>query len=212
MQMKTTALILFFAFVSFGLFSDDIAKDVKYSRGKIFLQNNDTVDVYVKVESLYNMQSSIQYVDSTGNEYFLLPSNASGFCLLYKNDTMYFESRKDLKMVLFSSKKSKSSFIHRVSNGNLPLYYFVEKELVSDGIDQVLADFPRYMVLLDQEWFSITVKYFVSDFKKLISNLKGEYNMEQMKALMNEIEDGKYKFEDTPLIIERSNKIPAAHN
>ena len=166
--MKTSALIIFFAFVPFGLFSNEIAKDVKYSRGKIFLKNNDTVDVYVKVESLYNMQSGIQYVDSTWNEYSLIPSKASGFCLLYQNDTMYFESRKDLKMVLFSSKKSKSSFIHRVSNGNLPLYYFVDKELVMDGIDQVSADFPRYMVLLDQEWFSITVKYFVSDFKKLI--------------------------------------------
>ena|GEM_PF-1060794 len=210
--MKTTALILFFAFVTFGLFSDDMAKDVKYSRGKIFLPNNDTLDVYIKVESLYNMQSGIQYVDSTGNEYSLIPSKAKGFCLLYKNDTMYFESRKDLKMVLFSSRKSKSSFIHRISNGNLPLYSFVEKKLVRDGIDQVLADFPRYMVLLDQEWFSITVKYFVSDLKRLFSNLKGEYNAEQMKALMNEIEDGKYKFEDTPLIIERSNKIPAAHN
>lgn len=59
------------------------------------------------------------------------------------------------------------------------------------------------MVLMNQKWFSITKKYFVNDFKKLILNLKGVYNGKQIHALMNVIEDGKYTFQDTPLILER---------
>lgn len=56
------------------------------------------------------------------------------------------------------------------------------------------------MILQNMEWFLITDKFFVNYFKKLISNLKGEYNAEQMNALMNEIENGKYKFKDTTLV------------
>ena len=138
--MKTTALFIIFIIVPVCLFSQQIAKDGKYSKGKIFLQNNDTVNVYVKVESIYNMQDGILYLDSVGNEHPLLPSKAFGFCLLYKNDTMNFESRKDLNMVLFVSKKTKNNFVYRISGGSLPLYYFIEKQLVMDGIDQVQAD------------------------------------------------------------------------
>lgn len=208
--MKTNILIFIFGIIPFWLFSNIDAKDVKYSRGKIYLPNNDTVNVYVRSESIYNMQSGIHYLDSTGTEHSLVPTKAKGFVLLYKNDTMEFESRKDLKMVLFTSKKSKSSFIYRVSNGHLPLFYFVEKQLVMDGIDQVLSDFPRYMILLDQEWFSVTPKSFVSDLKKLVSNLKGELNTDQINLLWKDVVDEKYKFGDTPLFIERLNKIPAA--
>ena len=210
--MKSSILILVFLIVPFVLFSASSPKDVKFSKGKIFFQNGDTVNVYIKVAKLYDLQSGIQYLDTAGNEHSLLPSKAKGFCLLYKNETLYFESRKDLKMVLFSSKKSKSSFVNKVSGGNMPLYYFVEKKLVMDGIDQVSVEFPHYMILLNQEWISISTKYFVNDFRKLVSSLKGEYNAEQMKALMNEIIDGKYKFEDTPVVVEKFRKIPVAEN
>jgi len=210
--MKIALLILIFAISPFWLFSDEKTKDTKYSRGKIYLLNNDTVDVYVKSEPVYDMQGGIHYLDSTGTAFSLLPSKAKGFSLLYKNDTMNFESRKDLKMVLFTSKKSKSNFIYWVSNGSLPLYYFVEKQLVMDGIDQVKVDVPRYMVLVDQDWFSITSKSYAADFTRLISNLKEVYNNEQMKALLTEVADGKYKFDDTPLVIARLTKIPAFKN
>ena len=138
--MKSSILILVFLIVPFVLFSASSPKDVKFSKGKIFFQNGDTVNVYIKVAKLYDLQSGIQYLDTAGNEHSLLPSKAKGFCLLYKNETLYFESRKDLKMVLFSSKKSKSSFVNKVSGGNMPLYYFVEKKLVMDGIDQVSVE------------------------------------------------------------------------
>lgn len=210
--MKIALLILVFAIVPFWLYSDEKDKDTKYARGKIYLLNNDTVDVYVKSESVYDMQGGINYLDSTGTAYSLIPSKAKGFSLFYKNDTMDFESRKDLRLVLFTSKKTKSNFIYRVSNGSLPLFYFVEKQLVMDGIDQVQVDFPRYMILLDQEWFSITSKSFAADFTKLVSNLKEVYNNEQMKALLTEVADGKYKFDDTPLLIEKLTKIPAFKN
>ena len=125
---------------------------------------------------------------------------------------MYFESRKDLNMVLFVSKKTKNNFIYRISGGSLPLYYFIEKQLVMDGIDQVQAERPRYLVLFDQDWYPISSKYFVGEFRKLFSNLKEKYNAKEMKVLLNEILDGKYNFEDTPAVIERLRKIPSAQN
>lgn len=210
--MRTSLLIFILVIVPFCLFSEAIVKDGKYSKGKIFFQKNDTLNVYVKVESIYNMQDGIHYLDSTGNEHSLLPSKATGFCLLYKNDTMYFESRKDLNLVLFVSKKTKHKFVYRVSDGSLPLYYFVEKQLVMDGIDQVQADRPRYLVVFDDEWYSISSKYFINEFRKLFSNLKGTYDARELKALLNEIADGKYNFEDTPAIIERLSKIPVSQN
>ena len=207
--MKFSVLILLIILAPLGLFSFERDKDSQYSRGKIFLLNGDTVPVYVKSVPIYNMQSGIQYLDTIGNKHSLIPSMAKGFCLMYKNDTVYFESRKDLKFVLFTSKKSKSSFIYRISNGKIPLYYFVEKGLKMDGIDQVTVELPRYMILLDQEWYSLTKKYFVSDFKKLVSNLKGVLNTQQMDGLYKEVEDEKYKFDNTRLVIEKLNKIPA---
>ena len=210
--MKTTALIFILVIVPFCLFSQQIVKDGKYSKGKIFLQKNDTMNVYVKVESIYNMQDGIQYLDSAGKEHSLLPSKSLGFRLLYKNDTMYFESRKYLNMVLFVSKKTKSNFIYRVSGGSLPLYYFIEKKLVMDGIDQVQADRPRYLVLFDQDWYPISSKYFTGEFQKLFSNLKDVYNAKEMKALLDEIVDGKYNFEETPAVIERLSKMTKAQN
>ncbi len=208
--MKTKALIIMLALVPFWLFSEVSAKDNKYSRGKIFLLNNDTIEVFIRSEPLFNLQNGIHYLDSTKRECSMLPANSKGFCLIYKNDSMYFESRKDLKLVLLSSKKSKSSFVHRVSTGNLPLYYFVEKQLVMNGIDQVSSEYPRYIVLHDQEWYSLTPKNFISDFKKLISNLKGVFDSARMQALLQEVADAKYNFETTPLLIEKLKQIPAA--
>jgi hypothetical protein len=210
--MKYNALVFFLLLSHMWLAADEKGKNVKYSRGKVFLQNGDAVNAYIKTDALYNMQSGIHCLDSTGNEYALLPSNAKGFCMMFKKDTMYFESRRDLKTVLFTSKKSKSSFIYRVSNGKLPLYYFLEKGLKMDGIDQVTVELPRYLILLDQEWFSLTKKYFVSDFKKLISNLKGVLNKQQMDELYNDVADKKFKYDNTPLVIEKLNKIPSFVN
>jgi hypothetical protein len=210
--MKYNSLILILLIIPMWLLSDEISKDVKYSRGKVFLQNGDTVKAYIKSEAIYNLQSGIHCLDSLGNEYSLLPSNAKGFCMMFKNDTMYFESRRDLKTVLFTSKKSKSSFIYRISNGKLPLYYFIEKGLKMDGIDQITVELPRYLILLDQEWYSLTKKYFVSDFKKLISNLKGVLDKEQLDKLYFEVADEKFEFDNTPLLLGKLNKIPAASN
>lgn len=210
--MKTITLALLFAIVPFLLFSDPATKDDKYTRGKIFLQNNDTINVYIKVASLSQMQSGIQYVDSIGKEHSLLPSKAKGFCLLNKNNTLYLESRRDLKTVLLPSKKSKSCFIYRVSNANIPLYYYIEEQLVMKGIDMIKVDSPRYMILFDQEWISLTPKYFVSDFRSLVSNLKGDLDSEKLNALLQKVIDGEYKFDDTPIVIESLNKIPAAKN
>ncbi len=207
--MKTKALIIMLSFIPFWLFSEVSAKDNRYSRGKIFLLNNDTIDVFIRSEPLFNLQNGIHFLDSTKKERSLLPANSKGFCLIYDNDSMYFESRKDLKLVLLTSKKSKSSFIHRISTGNLPLFYFIEKQLVMVGIDQVLSEFPRYIVLHDQEWYSLTPKYFVTDFKKLISALKGVYNTARMQVLLQEVADEKYNFETTPVLIEKLKQIPA---
>jgi hypothetical protein len=210
--MKYCTLLFFLILASMRLNADEKVREIKYSHGKVFLQNGDTVNAYIKSEALYNLQSGIHCLNSTGNEYSYLPSNAKGFCMMFKNDTMYFESRRDLKTVLFTSKKSKSSFIYRISNGKLPLYYFIERGLKMDGIDQVTVELPRYLILLDQEWFSLTKKYFVRDFKKLCSYLSGVLNADQLSILINDVTDSKYKFEDTPFVIEKLNKIPVAKN
>jgi hypothetical protein len=210
--MKYNVLMFILLIIPMWLLSDEISKDLKYAHGKLFLQNNDTINVYIKVESIYKMQSEIQYIDTTGHEFILLPSKAKGFCLMYQNDTMYFESSRDLKMVLFTSKKAKSSFIYRISNGKLPLFYVVEKELKMDGFDQITVDAPRYLILLDQEWYPITPKYFVSDFNKIFSNLKSEYDAKQLKLLQNEIVERNFMFDHTPIIISKLNMIPSIKN
>ena len=212
--MKKYILSFLLIIISTVLFASDPVQNVKYSHGKIYLQNKDTIEVYIKNESLFKMQSGIHYLDKTGHEISLSPSKATGFSLFYKDDTLLFESRTDINPFVFTSKKDRSSFINRVSTGKLPLYYFINEKFFMEGKDMVTADIPVYMIPFNQDWFSISEENFVNDFKKLISRLKREYDENQLNALLLKLAKGNYKFEETPLIIEKfnTNKIQKIFN
>lgn len=203
MKMKTLILLLVFAPL-FMQAVNLIPKD-KYAHGKIFLLNHDSVEVYIKIDKIYNLQNGIQYVDTTGKEFTLKPENARGFKLVYPNETMVFESRNDLGSALFQSKNKNYSFVLRVFNGNLPLYYFIETKLAMDGIDQVEQERSRYFVRFGGEWYSFSKENFKNDGKKLLSLLKREgYNTKNLRL---NLDTGLFKFEDTPIFISECAKL-----
>ena len=210
--MKTKLLFLSLVIISFCLFANDLLSKDKYAHGKVFLMNHDTLNVYVKVESLYNMQNGIQYVDSIGIEHLLNPAKAKGFNLVYSDGTMVFESRNDLTKVLFQLKNPGYYFVQRILDGKLSLYYFVEKKLVMEGIDQVLIEKARYFVRINEEWYTITKEYFKNDCRKIFSILKREGFVNEIKAMINDIDSDKYKYEDTPTIIDRCNHLILSGN
>jgi len=83
---------------------------------------------------------------------------------------------------------------------------------LDENSEQIHADRTCYQVLFDQNWYLISPKYFINDFRKLFSNFKEVNNAKEMKTLLNEIADGKYNFEGTPKVIERLSKITETQN
>lgn len=205
--MKTKALILLLAIMPFGLKAvNSIPKD-QYANGQVFLLNNDTLRVYIKIDKLLNLQNGIQYVDTMGMEYNLKPEDAKGFCMFYPDDTMYFESRNDIQKVLFKPKNNSQIFIHRVQKGKLPLYYFIETKFEMEGLDQIEVERARYFVNYANEWYPVSKDRFRNDFQKIFSLLKGDGFGNVIKPLQLEIGSGRFKFEETPLLIKEINAL-----
>lgn len=207
MQMKILTLILFWVIVTFSLFAKEQDKNAKYAHAQVFLLNNDTLSVYIKIEKISDMQNGIQYVDSMGMEFRLKPMDAKGFSLIYPDDTMFFESRNDLDRALFHSKKKDWYFIHRVLKGKLSLYYFIESKLEMEGLDQVLMEKSLYFVWYKNEWYPISKELFKNDFTKFGSVLKRHGLGDKTKTLLSDIDAGKFKFEDTPLLISKFSDL-----
>ena len=205
--MKIIFLVILIAIIPFYIYSKDPLPKDKYAVGKVFLKNNVTLNVYVKIESFYNMQLGIQYVDSMGLEHQLLPSKAKGFSLIYQNETMVFESRHDLTKVVFQPRFPDYFFINRISTGRFSLYFFIEKKLVMEGIDQVEAEKSRYLVLYNDDWYPISKDYFRGDCSKLFTLLKREGYTTESKKLSKELNSDGFKYETTPALIERINQL-----
>jgi len=201
--MKTKALIILLIVVPLFLQASQFILKDKYAYGQVFLLNNDTLSVYIKIEKIPDMQNGIQYVDSMGMEFKLKPIDAKGFSLIYPDDTMFFESRNDLDRALFHSKKKDCYFLHRVIKGKLSLYYFIESKLGMEGLDQVLMEKSLYFVRYKNEWYPISKELFKNDFAKLGSVLKRDGLGDKTKTLLSDINAGKFKFEDTPLLISK---------
>lgn len=153
------------------------------------------------------MQKGIQYVDSKGFEYTTDPFKAKGFWLIYQEDTMVFESRSDIDKALFQPKKASTCFVLRIKKGNLPLYYFLDERLEMDGIDQVLREKPFYLLWFKEEWYPISKEHFTNDFRKVISMLKKAGFENEIKELVANFIEAKYKFEDTPEVIKLCEEL-----
>jgi hypothetical protein len=207
MQMKLLTLILFGVTVTFSLFAKEKDKNAKYAHGQVFLLNNDTMSVYIKIEKISQMQNGIQYVDSMGMEFELKPFDAKGFNLIYPDDTIYFESRNDLDRALFQSKKKDWYFVHQALKGKLSLYYFIESKLEMEGLDQILIEKSLYFVWYKNVWYKISEELFKNDFKKFGTVLKRDGFEDKIKTLLTEIIAGEYKFEDTPLLISKFSDL-----
>jgi len=121
----------------------------QYAHGMIYLLNRDTIEAYIKVKEIVKMQERIELIDTAGFEYSVKPSQAAGFCLLFPEDTMVFESRDDLVNAIFKSKKEPYSFLLRLKEGNMPLYYFFEEKLEMSGVDQIWVEKPKIISRID---------------------------------------------------------------
>ncbi len=205
--MKIAVLLILISIIPFCSYSKDPLPKDKYAIGKVFKKNNDTLDVYIKIDSFYNMQLGIQYVDSMGLEHQLLPSKAKGFSLIYQNETMVFEARHDLTKVVFQPRFPDYFFINRISTGRFSLYFFIEKKLVMEGIDQVEAEKSRYLVLYNDDWYPISKDYFRGDCSKIFTFLKREGFITESKKLSKELNSDGFKYETTPALIERINQL-----
>jgi hypothetical protein len=207
--MKNKTYFLAIALLLY-LTAQGAAPKEKYVPGRVILLNKDTLKVFIKVKSLLEMQDGIEYKDSTGKMYAIAPANAKGFFFINEKDSMFFESRRDLKIGVVNPSNPKARFVYRVAKGKLVLYYYVTSKLVMVGFEQVAQDEPHYLVRLDTEWYHIAGSNLKHTFKKLFAMLREEekgdkYN--NILTLMNDIENDKYKFDDTPAIVERYNNI-----
>ncbi len=208
-KMKRDAIVfLFFGlFGPFILLAGTIDPKEQYAHGMIFLLNRDTIEAYIKVEKIVKMQEQIEFIDTAGFEYSVKPSQAAGFCLLFPEDTMVFESRDDLVNAIFKSKKEPYSFVLRLKEGNMPLYYFYEEKLEMSGVDQILVEKPRYLALFRNVLHPIRRKYFKNDVRKIYLLMRREGFGNEIDELMNDVEKNKYSYEETPKTISRIDAI-----
>lgn len=179
----------------------------KYALGKLFFLNNDTMSVYVKIDKIIHLQKGITYVDTTGVEHKLAPADAKGFCLIYPEDTMFFERVEDFQKALFQPKKKSTFFINRLQKGRISLYYFVDTKLEMDGIDQVSVEQGRYFAYFKGEWFPVSKENYWSDFRKILSVLKKEVEIQSWKEIALKVDSSLLKFEDTPEFIHLCNQL-----
>ncbi len=206
--MKMRLLLLFMGMISvYSNAFPNISKD-EYAIGKVFLVNNDTLSVYIKIDRLINLQNSIMYVDTTtGKEYILKPEKAKGFCLIYPDDTMYFESIPDFQRALFHAKYKKVFFVHCLQKGKIPLYYFVDIKLVKEGLDMVPTERGRYFALFRDEWFPVSKESYWTDSRKILSALKSFAVPKEWKDLVLKVDSSQLKFEDTIEFINLCNNL-----
>ncbi|MBL7969789.1 MAG: hypothetical protein JNK09_22495 [Prolixibacteraceae bacterium] len=205
--MKLKMLFVFLGIVFLCTEAYSTFPKEKYALGKLFFINNDTMSVYVKIDKIINLQNGIAYVDSMGREYHLKPDDARGFCLIYPNDTMFFESITDFQKALFQPKNRKAFFVHRLQTGKISLYYFIDTKLEMDGIDQVSAERGRYFAHFKGEWFPVSNENYWSDFRKILSVIKKDSQPNEWKSVTLKVDSSELKFEDTPEFIHLCNQL-----
>lgn len=189
--MKTT-LFLFVMLLSATLLGSTKQKlKSGYQPGGIISLNNDTIAADIKFESILKLQNEVKFIDAGGKKKSFKPGVISGFFVNTNNGKLIFESRDDIRISVFPSKKG--DFVLRVSKDIYPLYYFVTTKMINTGIESEMVEVPHYLVRMDYRWFH----YNKDNFEDCVKLFKDD------RSLVKDIEKSKYQFSDFPEIVAR---------
>ena len=189
--MKTTLLLLFII-LSLTAFSSSFQKKKQgYLPGAIISLNNDTIYADIKSDKILKLQTAVKFIDDGGKKKTFKPGMINGFYYETEEGKMFFESRDDIRISIFPSKKG--NFVHRISNDIYPLYYFETSRMENTGPESVMVAVPHYLVYLDFRWYHYNKDNF-EDCDKLFKDVR---------SLSRDIQNNKYRFEDFPEIVER---------
>ncbi len=189
MKAIIISLILIASYASF----EGVSQKSKpgYYPGGIISLNNDTVFADIKFESIVSLQGRVKFIDAGGKRKSFKPDMIQGFFIKINNKELFFESRDDIKVSVFSPKRG--SFINRISNDIYPLYYYITTRMENTGVESRMVEEPNYLVRMDYRWY----KYNNSNFEDCIEIF------EQDRNLVKDIEKGKYSFIEFPEIVSR---------
>jgi len=189
--MKSIVCLLLFIF-PLSLWSNSFQKEkTAYRKGGIISLNNDTISADIKVVSILDFQKEVNFIDAGGKKKSFKPKMIEGFFLIAENDTMAFESRNDIQIGAFPSKKG--NFVYRVSNDICPLYFYLTTKMNNIGVEVAMTEVPHYMVRIDYRSYH----YQESNFEECVSIFKDN------RMLVKDIQDNKYSFSDFPEIVAR---------
>jgi hypothetical protein len=191
--MKTSFYIIILLF-PVCLFSQNNPKE-EMVPGAIITRNFDTIVTYIEKDELSNMQRRVFYLDENKKKTKLDPNESQGFILFKKGGHLYFESRGDYKFAMIKPRKNKT-FLFRIFNHPVQLYYYMHSKAVQGGFYNTYDEEPYYLIYKDwlHEWHTINESEFKKGCKKALAD-----DVE----LLNDINEGKYNFEDMETIIEK---------
>ncbi len=189
--MRITLYLLISIF-SISLYSEGVQnKQSKYRPGGIISLNNDTILANIKLESIYDLQNKINFIDAGGKKKSFKPDIINGFYFDTEDGKMIFESRDDVQISALPSKRG--YFVNRISNDICPLYYFVTRKMINLGVESKLITIPYYLIHKNNSWHYINTESF-GDCVKIFR----DYDV-----MVKDIKDDKYTFDDIPNMVEK---------
>lgn len=194
-KMKAMKSLLFILVVilSYSFTNSDSPQEKdSYFPGGIISLNNDTIKATILLENITKMQNKVRFIDAGGKKKSFKPPMINGFFLETDGGRMVFESRDDIALSAFPSKKG--HFYYRVSNELYPLYYFVNTEMVNTGIESEMVEVKNYLIQMNLRWYQFTKENYKDYCEKLFNS---------NRALVRDIENDQYKFEQFPDILHR---------
>ncbi|MFV0593234.1 MAG: hypothetical protein ACK5M7_17810 [Draconibacterium sp.] len=189
--MRSFLFTLILVLASQLTFSNNNKKDKRYFPGGIISLNNDTIQASILMENITKMQNEVKFIDAGGKKKSFKPPMINGFFLQTEGGKMIFESRDDINLSAFPSKKG--HFYYRVSNEVIPLYYYVTTRMENTGIESEMVEVKNYIFRMNLRWQLFTKENY-KDCVKLF---------EDNRALVRDIENDQYEFEQFPEIIHR---------
>jgi|GEM_PF-2179311 len=187
----------------------------KYAKAHIVMHSKDTMNIYVKSTSLYELQNRLEYKDAFGKIHVLTPNDVKSFYFVDKKDTTWFESKRGLNLGFLENDERSVYFMMRVSKNHVPLYYFVRAKNKREGFDEYTQYSPNYLVFYESDWYVMTETNYTSKLIKLFKVLKlglGYDVLMDFEKLERDIKRDKYKFEEIPEIFEKYNSIYQSQN
>ncbi len=187
----------------------------KYAKAHIVMHTKDSMDLYVKSASLYELQNRLEYKDAFGKIHVLTPNEVKSFYFVDKKDTTWFECKRGMNLGFMDNDERSAFFMMRVMKKQVPLYYFVRSKNKRDGLDEITQYFPNYVVFYESDWYVMTETNYTTKLQKLFKILKLGLSYDALmdfEKLERDVKRGKYKFDEIPSVFEVYNSIYASQN